>query len=145
MDGVEKLAAGENSKNAGEPVGGGAAKAAGLRERLERLLRSAAEVEVELSRAEGAICGVPHYSVIESRAHELGRRLSRQCQQQQMNELAATAEATAACPACQARCEVAVGKRSVKTVDGETDLQETKGYCPCCRRAFFPSSPGVGF
>jgi len=51
-----------------------------LRERLERLLREAAEVEVELSRADGTIQGIPHYSVIEGRAHELGRQLSRQVQ-----------------------------------------------------------------
>jgi len=36
-----------------------------LKERLDRLLREAAEVEVELSRAEGAIKGVPHYWAIE--------------------------------------------------------------------------------
>lgn len=50
------------------------AKTAQLMERLERLLQEAAEVEVELSRAEGTIAGLPHYSVIEGRAHALGRR-----------------------------------------------------------------------
>ena len=40
-----------------------------LREKLERQLK----VEVELSRVEGAIVGIPHYSVVESRAHQLGR------------------------------------------------------------------------
>jgi hypothetical protein len=55
-----------------------------LEEKLVRLLREAAEVVVELSRAEGAIVGIPHYSVIESRAHQLGRRLSRQVQERRM-------------------------------------------------------------
>jgi hypothetical protein len=32
-----------------------------LEEKLVRLLREAAEVEVELSRVEGAIVGIPHY------------------------------------------------------------------------------------
>ena len=36
-----------------------------LRERLERSLREAAEIEVELSRADGSLRGVPHDSVIE--------------------------------------------------------------------------------
>ena len=36
-----------------------------FKERLDRLRREAAEVEVELSRAEGAIKGVPHYWAIE--------------------------------------------------------------------------------
>jgi DNA repair exonuclease SbcCD ATPase subunit len=120
------------------------AKAARLRERLERSLREAAEIEVELSRAEGAIQGVPHYSVIENRAHELGRRLSQQCQQQQMNELAAATDATARCPACETRCDLTARKRTVKTVDGDAELQELVGYCPCCRRSFFPATSDVG-
>jgi hypothetical protein len=56
-----------------------------LKERLERLLREAAEVQVELSRADGTIKGIPHYSVIETQGHELGRQLSREFQQRQMN------------------------------------------------------------
>lgn len=74
---------------------------AALEEKLERLLREAAEVEVELSRADGTIVGIPHYSVIESRAHELGRRLSRSVQQRQMGETAAAAARMAKCPTCQ--------------------------------------------
>jgi len=49
-----------------------------LTEKLERLLREAAQVSVDLDRAKGTIVGVPHYSVIEARAHELGQQLSRQ-------------------------------------------------------------------
>ena len=115
-------------------------RAARLKQRLEGLLRKAAGVKVELSRADGSIYGVPHYSVIEGRAHELGQQLSRQVQQQQMNELAAAHEPTAVCPTCKTRCKLTAGKRPVKTVDGDTELQELKGYCPCCRRSFFPSS-----
>jgi hypothetical protein len=62
-----------------------------LEEKLSRLLSEVAQMEVELSREEGAIVGMPHYSVIESRAHQLGRRLSRQVQQQRMAESTATA------------------------------------------------------
>lgn len=138
MEGATTSAEVKPLKKAGDPV-----RAARLQERLERLLREAAEVEVELSRAEGAIRGVPHYSVIEGRAHALGRRLSRQCQQQ-MNELAATGDATAPCPACQTRCELTTDQRPVKTVDGDTELQELVGYCPCCRRSFFPAAPEAG-
>ncbi len=46
-----------------------------LKEKLEQLLREAAEVSVALDRADGTIVGVPHYSVIEARAHELGQQL----------------------------------------------------------------------
>jgi predicted aconitase len=53
-----------------------------LKEKLDQLLREAAEVSVTLDRVEGIIVGVPHYSVIESRAHELGQQLSRRIQAQ---------------------------------------------------------------
>ncbi len=59
-----------------------------LKEKLEQLLREAAEVSVALDRADGTIVGVPHYSVIEARAHELGQQLSRQIQAQQLGEFA---------------------------------------------------------
>ena len=111
-----------------------------LKARLEHLLREAARVEVELSRADGTIGGIPHYSVIEGRAHELGKQLSRQVQQQQMNELAASQPPTACCPKCHTRCELIPHKRDMKTVDGEANLQELKGHCPCCRRDFFPDA-----
>jgi hypothetical protein len=111
-----------------------------LKARLDRLLREAAEVEVELSRADGAIKGVPHYSVIEGRAHALGKQLSREVQQRQMSELAASQSLTAKCPDCGARCRLESAAREVNSVDGRAELQELAGYCPCCRRSFFPDA-----
>jgi DNA repair exonuclease SbcCD ATPase subunit len=115
-----------------------------LRERLDRLLHEAANVEVELSRADGSLRGVPHYSLIEGRAHELGRQLSREVQQRQMNELAASQAATAKCPACGTPCRLRSQSREVKSVDGETDFQELVGDCPRCRRSFFPDARDAG-
>jgi hypothetical protein len=120
------------------------AKAARLMERLERLLREAAEVEVELSRAEGAISGLPHYSVIEGRAHAWGQRLSREVQQRQMREVTASQPLTAKCPGCGTRCELQPSSRDVNSVDGWLKLQELIGDCPCCRRSFFPAAGDVG-
>jgi hypothetical protein len=54
--------------------------AGNMKEKLDQLLREAAEVSVALDRADGTIVGVPHYSVIEARAHELGQELSRRIQ-----------------------------------------------------------------
>jgi hypothetical protein len=68
---------------AGKKFVGGGANSLGrvrLKERLDGLLREAAEVQLELSRADGSIQGIPHYSVIEGQAHELGRQLSREVQ-----------------------------------------------------------------
>jgi hypothetical protein len=115
-------------------------RTADLKERLERLLREAAEVEVELSRADGTIKGVPHYSLIEGRAHELGKRLSRQVQQRQMSELAASQAETARCPGCGTLVRLQPRQRDVKSVDGETTLQELVGDCPRCRKSFFPAT-----
>ena len=47
-----------------------------LQQKLDQLLKEAAEVSVALDGTEGAYRGVPHYSVIEQRAHQLGRQLS---------------------------------------------------------------------
>jgi hypothetical protein len=115
-------------------------RAAMLKQRLERLLREAAQVEVELSRADGSIRGVPHYSVIENRAHELGKQLSRQVQQQQMNELAADHTKPAKCPDCGQRHETLTRSRRLRSIDGQTQVLEPRAYCPGCRRAFFPTA-----
>ena len=103
------------------------AKTAQLMERLERLIEEAAEVEVELSRAEGTIAGLPHYSVIEGRAHALGRRLSQEAQRRQMREASASQPLTAKCPGCGARCELRPFSRVVNSVDGPVELQELVG------------------
>lgn len=115
-----------------------------LRKKLEDLLREAAEVSVALDRADGTIQGVPHYSVIEGRAHELGRQLSRQIQERQMAEIVAAQVPRAACPACGRRDATIATKRSVTSLDGKIELQELEGYCPSCRKAFFPAAGDAG-
>ena len=79
---------------------------AALKRKLNRLLKVAAQVSVDLDRADGTITGVPHYSVIEARAHELGQQLSREIQARQMGKLVMGRMATAPCPKCRARCEL---------------------------------------
>jgi hypothetical protein len=115
-----------------------------LKEKLDQLLRDAAQVSVALDRAEGVIVGIPHYSVIETRAHELGRRLSRQIQAQHMGDLAAGAASSAKCPECGTRCETSRKKRSVTSVDGSLAIDEPVAYCPKCRRGFFPPQGNAG-
>lgn len=115
-----------------------------LKARLEKLLKEAAEVSVALDRADGTIQGVPHYSVIELRAHELGRQLSRRIQEQHMGEITAFQVPKAPCPKCGMRCEVFPRKRPVTSIDGPIELQELEGRCPFCRKAFFPSAGDVG-
>jgi len=115
-----------------------------LKEKLDRILREAAQVKVELDRANGTVVGVPHYLVIEMTAHELGKQLSRQVQERHLAEMVAQEQPKAACPACGARCEVTPERREGRSVDGKLELTELKGYCPFCRRAFFPSADNAG-
>lgn len=115
-----------------------------LREELSQLLRKAAEVKVRLDRADGTVRGVPHYSVIESAAHELGREVSRMVQAMHLAEVVADGPQFARCPRCERRCQLTVKKRRVLSGDGPVELQELVAHCPCCRRAFFPATPDAG-
>jgi DNA repair exonuclease SbcCD ATPase subunit len=115
-----------------------------LKEKLDQLLREAAEVSVALDRVEGTIVGVPHYSVIEARAHELGQKLSRRIQTRQMGELAAGAPPSAKCPECGTRCDTSRKKRQVTSIDGTLTVDEPIAHCPKCRRGFFPPQGGAG-
>ena len=136
MDGQKAV----GSRNLSSKEADSGERTACLQDRLERLLREAAEVEVELSRADGTIKGVPHYSQIEGRAHELGKRLSRLVQQRQMGELAAFQAATARCPGCGTLVRLQPRQRNVQSVDGEATLPELVGDCPRCRKSFFPAT-----
>jgi hypothetical protein len=115
-----------------------------LKEKLDHLLREAAEVSVALDRVEGIIVGVPHYSVIEGRAHELGQQLSLRIQAQHMGDLAAHAPPLAKCPKCGIRCDTSRKEREVRSVDGFLTVDEPVAHCPKCRRGFFPPPGGAG-
>lgn len=109
-----------------------------LQQKLNQLLREAAQVSVDLDRANGTIVGVPHYSVIEARAHELGQQLSREIQARQMGVIASGQGTFAMCPECGTRCETVPKKRSVQSIDGTVAIDEPTAHCPTCRRGFFP-------
>jgi hypothetical protein len=115
-----------------------------LRQKLDQLLLEAAEISVDLDQAEGTFVGVPHYSVIEARAHAVGQRLSREIQERQMGRLAAQADEFARCPECGTRCRLDRHHRKVTSVDGPLRIEELAGHCPKCRRGFFPPPGGVG-
>jgi hypothetical protein len=115
-----------------------------LKQKLDRLMRETAATAVALSRADGTIRGIPHYSVFELHAHNLGRELSREIQAQQMTETVAEHAWKAKCPACGEVCELRPCQRPVTSIDGSLPLQELKGHCDRCRRDFFPSAGSVG-
>lgn len=115
-----------------------------LREKLDGLLREAAEVSVSLDRLDGTIQGVPHYSVIELRAHELGRQLSRSIQRRHMAGVVDHQVGRARCPTCGTDCTLEPVARQVASIDGPLDLPELQGDCRVCRRQFFPPAGTAG-
>ena len=112
--------------------------------KLHQLLQEAAEVSVDLDRANGTIVGIPHDSVIESRAHELGRELSRTVQAKHMRTMAAATTRIAKCPECETRCEFVPKKRRLTSVDGPLSFDEPTCLRPRCRRGFFPLEGSMG-
>src|SRR6266545_2057487 len=109
-----------------------------LQDKLSRLLTEAAEVSVSLDQANGTIQGVPHYSVVELRAHELGQQLSCMVQQRHLTAMVAQQAVRAACPGCGTYCQLHPDQRTVTSIDGPVPVPELRGHCPKCRRAFFP-------
>jgi hypothetical protein len=115
-----------------------------LQEKIAKLLREAAEAKVALDRTDGKFKGVPHYSLIEDAAHELGCELSRMVQQMHMKELVANQGASGKCPTCGAPHRLEWKDRKVLSGDGPVELMEVVGYCTGCRKSFFPSPRNVG-
>ena len=111
---------------------------AALKKKLDRLPKEAAEILVALDRGDGTISGVPHYSLIEARAHELAQRLSREIQARQRENLVLGRTETAPSPKCRVRGELDLKTRTVTSIDGPVAVQELEGYCPDCRRTFYP-------
>ena len=111
-----------------------------LRTEFEVALKRVTQLKVELDQAEGRLpkTEIPHYSVIENAAHEVGQLLSRMVQQQMLNELVAAQPPISKCPGCGTRCSLKPHHRKVLSGDGRVELQELVGYCPACRRDFFP-------
>jgi len=117
---------------------------AALQQKLDQLLSEVARVAVALDRANGTVVGVPHYSVIESSAHEMGRKLSRTIQANHMGEMASHATVAVKCPECGTRCQVVPKQRQSTSVDGPLAFDEPTAHCPRCRRGFFPPPGSVG-
>lgn len=119
-------------------------RAVALRKEVESLLRETTAAKVALDRAEGRIRGVPHYSVIEDAAHEIGQQVSRLVQAMHLQELVAGQAAVGKCPDCGTQAALEPTGRKVLSGDGPIEATELRGYCSCCRRNFFPATGSFG-
>ena len=113
-------------------------------QKLERLFSEAAELAIEQELAAFDPAHPPHFSKIEEMAHRLARQLSCRIQERGAREIVAQVATTANCPACGRSCELKHDTRTVQSLDGPIELLELSGFCPRCRRAFFPSAGSDG-
>jgi hypothetical protein len=111
-----------------------------LKEKLERLLREAAETAAELQAAERGAGKPVHFSEIEAAAHQVGSQLSCRVQERAAREVAADSPEAAPCPACGAPCRLKIERRTINSTDGPIVVWEPCGHCTRCRRDFFPSA-----
>lgn len=111
-----------------------------LKDKLDRLLREAAEAAAELQTAEGGAGRPVHFSQIEAAAHHVGSQLSCRIQERTARELAADVPQEAPCPTCGTPFRLNIERRAVSSTDGPLDLWEPHGHCTRCRRDFFPSA-----
>lgn len=109
-------------------------------EEVNGLLRRLSELLIEEQREQGVYQQTPHLCDLECASLALGQRLSRVSLARAIREVAAESDTHAACPTCGARCLLTTSTRAVKSVSGSIDVTEPMGYCPACRRDFFPSA-----
>jgi hypothetical protein len=87
------------------------------------------------------------FSELEAIASALGDEMARQLIESNVQEQALgwSGEEPGDCPECQGPTSRAPDRpRQLMTTQGKVTWTERARYCPRCRRAFFPSGPGVG-
>lgn len=86
------------------------------------------------------------FDQMEDRALEVGSKLERTLMERRLSDARREQDASAAnCPHCHKpqRVTVSFKARRVRGRTGEVSFERPEGYCPSCRKAFFPSGPGV--
>jgi hypothetical protein len=111
-----------------------------LKEKLDRLMREAAETAADLQTAERGTRGPVHFSQIEAAAHAVGCALSAGIQERVVREAAADIPSKLPCPQCGTSCKVTFDRRTVHSTDGPVVVFEPEAHCRRCRRDFFPSA-----
>jgi hypothetical protein len=108
-------------------------------ERIAQLAKQLAEEFDDVDESMGD-CWL---DAIENRAVEIGDALTAELTQQAASTQAVAEESS--CPTCGkpgryqgTRQRALIGRRGPVTID------EPEYYCPCCRKAFFPSDASVG-
>ena len=111
-----------------------------LKEKLDRLMREAAETAADLQAAERGTRGPVHFSQIEAAAHAVGCALSSGIQERVVREAVADIPQKLPCPDCGTLCKVKFDRRTIHSTDGPVVVLEPECHCRRCRRDFFPSA-----
>lgn len=86
------------------------------------------------------------FDQMEDRALEVGSKLERTLMERRLSDAVREHEAaTASCPHCHRpqRVTPSLKARRVRGRTGEVSFERREGFCPSCRKAFFPSGLGV--
>jgi hypothetical protein len=86
------------------------------------------------------------FDQMEDRALEVGAKLERFLMERRLSGAAReTNAATACCPHCRRSRSVAPDPkpRRLRGRTGEVSFERREGFCAACRKAFFPSGPGL--
>ena len=86
------------------------------------------------------------FDQMEDRALEIGGKLECWLMERLLAETARKKFATLAeCPQCHQQVRIVANpkKRGLRGRTGQISFVRQEGYCPSCRKAFFPSGPGA--
>lgn len=88
------------------------------------------------------------FDQMEDRALEAGGKLERRLMEQCLARAGEgqDKDGSSRCPRCGKLVQLNTGpkERCVRGRTGPVSLRRAEGYCPSCRKAFFPSGPEVG-
>lgn len=113
------------------------AKSIRIQERIEALARELADEMGEVDEEDGD-CWL---DAIENRAIEIGDAVATAVIEQRARDRPTPDEAL--CPKCgQLGRYRGERQRELISRRGRVELAEPEYYCPCCRKAFFPSNAG---
>ena len=115
-----------------------------LKEKLDRLMREAAETAADLQAAERGTRGPVHFSQIEAAAHAVGCALSSGIQERVVREAAADIPPKLPCPQCGQLCKVKFDRRTIHSTDGPLVVLETDATAADAGGIFFPQREAWG-
>ncbi len=110
-----------------------------IRERIDAFARQLAEELGEVDASQG-VCWL---DAIENRAVEIGNAVTVELIKQNAVDHPQPGESV--CPQCAKEGRYkGTRQRELLTRRGPATIAEPEYFCPCCRKAFFPSDPGPG-